>query len=142
MQSAGVMIRMPILCAVATMLAGCASLSAPVCSPPAQPMLTAELAFGRNIGDRPGVSDAEFKRFATEEITPRFPDGFTVLDGTGQWHDPKRHRVVREKAKLVMIVFAENPAKRAALSDIAEVYKQRFSQQSVLVAVRPSCVSF
>ena len=127
---------------VSLALAGCATLQAPTCLPPAQPMLSAELAFGRHIGDRPGVSDADFRRFAAEEITPRFPDGFTVIDGAGQWRDTVRHRIVHEKTKLVMVVFAESAGKRAALNEIAEAYKQRFRQHSVLVAVRPSCVSF
>ncbi|ABD06879.1 conserved hypothetical protein [Rhodopseudomonas palustris HaA2] len=136
------MLRLLIGCTVAATLAGCAALPAPACLPPSRPMLSAELAFGRNIGDRPGVSDADFRRFAAEEITPRFPDGFTVVDGAGQWRDTERGRVVREKAKLVTIVFAEDAGKRAALGEIAELFKRRFSQQAVMVSVRPSCVSF
>ena len=136
------MMRVLIVCGVAATLAGCAALPAPACLPPARPMLSAELAFGRNIGDRLGVSDADFKRFTAEEITPRFPDGFTVIDGVGQWRDLARDRIVHEKAKLVTLVFAEDPAKSAALTAIADAYKRRFRQQDVLVAVRPSCVSF
>jgi hypothetical protein len=105
-------------------------------------MLSAELAFGRTIGNRIGVSDADFARFTAEEITPRFPDGLTVLDGHGQWRDPARGRLVREPSKLVWIVLADDPAKRAALTEVAEAYKRKFRQQSVLIAVRPSCVSF
>jgi Protein of unknown function (DUF3574) len=136
------MIRVLVVCGLAATLAGCAALPAPACLPPSRPMLSAELAFGRNIGDRLGVSDADFKRFAAEEITPRFPDGFTVIDGVGQWHDPERGRIVHEKAKLVTLVLAEDPAKAAALTAIADAYKRRFRQQGVLLAVRPSCVSF
>lgn len=136
------MMRWLVACLAAATLAGCAALPAPACLPPSQPMLSAELAFGRNIGDRLGVSDAEFKRFTAEEITPRFPDGLTVVDGVGQWRDSERGHVVREKAKLVTLVFAEDPVRRAALSAIAEAYKQRFKQQAVMVSVRPSCVSF
>lgn len=134
--------RLLIACGAAATLVGCASLPATMCLPPSRPMLNAELAFGRNIGDRLGVSDAEFKRFTAEEITPRFPDGLTVVDSVGQWRDSQRGHVVREKAKLVTLVFAEDPAKRAALTDIAEAYKLRFKQQAVMVSVRPSCVSF
>ncbi|MGP9811345.1 DUF3574 domain-containing protein [Rhodopseudomonas sp. NSM] len=136
------MMRLLIACSLATTLAGCAALPAPACLPPSRPMLSAELAFGRNIGDRPGVSDADFRRFAAEEITPRFPDGFTVVDGAGQWRDTGRSRIVREKSKLVTIVFADDAGRRAALGEIAEAYKRRFRQQAVMVAVRPSCVSF
>jgi len=128
-------------CGALVALGGCASLP-PSCLPPQQAMLSAELAFGRSIGDRLGVSDEAFARFTAEQITPRFPDGLTVLDSVGQWRDPARERVVREKSKLVLIMFADEPGKRAALAEIAEAYKRRFHQQSVMVAVRPSCVAF
>lgn len=134
--------RVLIVCGVAATLGGCAALPAPACLPPARPMLSAELAFGRNIGDRLGVSDVDFKRFVSEEITPRFPDGLTVVDGAGQWRDRQRDRIVHEKTKLVTLVFADDPVKSAALTDIADAYKRRFRQQGVMVAVRPSCVSF
>uniref|UniRef100_E6VNH2 DUF3574 domain-containing protein n=2 Tax=Rhodopseudomonas TaxID=1073 RepID=E6VNH2_RHOPX len=136
------MVRILVAGAVAASLGGCATLPTPACLPPSQPMLSAELAFGRNIGDRLGVSDVEFARFVAEEITPRFPDGLTVVDSVGQWHDIARGRLVRERGKLVSIVFAENPAQRAALGEIVELYKRRFRQHVVMVAVRPSCVSF
>lgn len=136
--------ELPLLSIVMSALAlgGCAMPPAPLCTPPARPMLSADLGFGRAIGDRLGVSDADFARFTAEEITPRFPDGLTVLDSVGQWRDPARGRLVRERGKLVIIVFADDPDKRAALTQIADAYKRRFRQQSVMVAVRASCVSF
>jgi hypothetical protein len=122
-------------------LPGCASLPQ-ACLPPGRIMASAELLFGRNIGDRLGVSDAAFVRFVAREITPRFPDGLTVLDARGQWRDPERGRLVREPSKLVLISFDDDAQKRAALTAIADAYKQRFRQQSVLNAVRSACVSF
>lgn len=142
MTATSMLVRLSIACGTAATLAGCAAMPAPTCVPPSRPMLSAEVAFGRNIGDRLGVSDAEFTRFTAEEITPRFPDGLTVVDGAGQWRDRERGAIVREKAKLVTLVFGEDPAKRVALREITEAYKQRFKQQAVMVAVRPSCVSF
>jgi hypothetical protein len=132
-----------IAAAVLTLLAlpGCAALPQP-CLPPAKPMASAELLFGRNIGNRLGVSDAAFAQFTASEITPRFPDGLTVLDAKGQWRDSERGALVREPSKLVLISFDDAPEKRTALAAIAEAYKQRFRQQSVLTSVRSACVSF
>ena len=78
-----------------------ASAQATSCPPPTRPMLRAELYFGRNIGGRLGVSERQWARFLAREITPRFPDGLTVLDARGQWRDPARHVLVREPSKLV-----------------------------------------
>lgn len=105
-------------------------------------MVTAELLFGRNIGDRPGVSDAAFADFLAREITPRFPDGLTVVDARGQWRDGERGRIVREPSKLVLLTFRDESKRRESLSTIVELYKDRFRQQSVLTSLRTSCVTF
>ena len=46
--------------------------------------LSIELLFGRSM---PGgqVSEPAFQDFLAGVVTPRFPDGLTVLDGYGQW---------------------------------------------------------
>ncbi|MDB5502081.1 MAG: hypothetical protein JWR89_1983 [Tardiphaga sp.] len=126
---------------MAALLGGCASLPQP-CGPPAQTMASAELIFGRHVGDRPGVSEAAFARFVATDITPRFPDGLTILDATGQWRDGARGILVREPSKVVLISFPDDAAKRAGLGEIAEAYKTKFQQQSVLISVRTACVSF
>ncbi|MBB5047842.1 hypothetical protein HNR60_002599 [Rhodopseudomonas rhenobacensis] len=121
-------------------LGGCASLPQ-ACVAPSQPMLSAELMFGRTL--RGGVvSEAAFARFVADEVTPRFPDGLTVLDSHGQWRNPATGVLVREPSKVLQIVFADDPDKRAALTDIAEAYKRQFRQQSVLIALHGACVSF
>jgi hypothetical protein len=127
--------------AVAALLSGCTVLPQ-ACAPPAQSMVSAELVFGRNIGDRLGVSDAAFADFLAREITPRFPDGLTVVDARGQWRDSERSRIVREPSKLVMLTFPDEAMRREQLTAIADAYKKRFRQQSVLISLRTSCVTF
>jgi hypothetical protein len=101
----------------------------------------AELLFGRKIGERLGVSAAQFERFVDREISPRFPDGLTVLDARGAWRDSTR-KIVHEPSKLVEIVLPGKPGDIDDLKAIAQAYKERFSQQSVGIVVRPACVSF
>ena len=102
----------------------------------------AELLFGRNIGNRLGVSQAQWTRFLDREITPRFPDGLTVLDARGQWRDPSRGIVVHEPSKVVQIVLPGRDDDQDRLDAVAKAYKSRFHQQSVAIVVRPACVSF
>jgi hypothetical protein len=128
------------LAAVLFALGGCASWPQ-VCLPPAQPVVTAELFFGRGEGSR-SVSEREFAAFLAGEITPRFPDGLTVLDARGQWRDGARGATVREASKLVKIIFSDDAQKRAALDAIAASYKLRFHQQSVLISLQPACAAF
>jgi len=123
-------------------LAGCASIPGGCPAAGEKAQLTAEVLFGRNIGDRHGVTDARWTDFLNTVVTPRFPQGFTVVDGTGQWRDAKRGHVVREKSKLLVITNVDDPARRERLSEIMQIYKKRFAQDAVLSMVRPACVAF
>ncbi|MDU0339128.1 DUF3574 domain-containing protein [Bosea rubneri] len=135
------MIRLGFLGALAGLLAGCTTLPPLACGPGQEAMLTAELLFGRKIGERLGVSEATFRHFIGEEVTPRFPDGLTVLDASGQYRDSSG-RLIREPSKLLLIVLKDEPEGRARLAAIAEAYKSRFQQQSVGTILRPACISF
>jgi hypothetical protein len=102
----------------------------------------AELMFGRKIGARIGVSNTAWARFVDREITPRFPNGFTVIDALGQWRDTDHNKVMREPSKLVQIVLPGTDEDQQRLGEIAAAYKVRFRQQSVGIIVRPACVGF
>ena len=130
-----VIVLLPIL------VGGCASLPL-ACLPPSRPMVSAEILFGRDIGDRVGVSEAEFAAFIAAEGTPRFPDGLTVIDTHGQWRDERRGVIIREPGKLVKIVFADDALKRQGIAEVAAAYRRKFRQQSVLTSLQASCVRF
>lgn len=136
------MIRLGFALLLAGVTSGCASLAPQVCAPGQQAMLSAELLFGRKIGDRVGVSETDFRRFVDQEVTPRFPDGLTVLDTTGQYRDNERSKLIREPSKLVLIAMPDEAGNRDKLAAIAEAYKRRFSQQSVGLILKPACASF
>jgi hypothetical protein len=104
-------------------------------------MHTAQLFFGRNVHGKPAVGDADFGKFMDEEITPRFPDGLTVLDGGGQWRGEENH-MIREASKVVMIVLPKGPQTLGKLEAVRNAYKARFHQESVLLITEAACVSF
>jgi hypothetical protein len=107
-----------------------------------RPSQVAEMMFGRNIGNRTGVSEAAWDRFVGREITSRFPAGLTVFNAAGQWRDKASNKIVREPSKIVQIVLPGEVDDIDRLNEIVEVYKTRFKQQSVGLIVRPACVSF
>jgi hypothetical protein len=107
-----------------------------------KPSQVAEMMFGRNIGNRTGVSEAAWGHFVDGEIMPRFPAGLTVFNAAGRWRDKTSNKIVREPSKIVQIVLPGEVDDIARLNEIAEAYKTRFKQQSVGVIVRPACVSF
>jgi Protein of unknown function (DUF3574) len=101
-----------------------------------------ELMFGRNVRGRSGADNAAWTRFLAREITPRFPDGLTVLDAAGQWRDPATGRLTRERSRLVIIVTAAEPPADDRIAGIVSAYKQRFHQKSVGVVTSDVCAAF
>ena len=99
------------------------------------------LFFGRNIGDAEGVSDEDWRAFLEDTVTPRFPDGLSVFDAAGQWRD-SQGSIVRERSKMVLILAEPSSDAVRRLDEIAEEYKRRFSQESVLRVVDSACVAF
>ena len=106
------------------------------CAAPQSAMLDVELLLGRG-----GKTDARWRQFLAHEVTPRFPDGLTVYDTHGQWRDPRRNIIVRERSRVLRIIV---PVVGAGdkIAAVAEAYKKQFGQKSVGILTRPACVSF
>jgi Protein of unknown function (DUF3574) len=107
---------------------------------PAVPITTAaekfyrtELYFGMNKPGGIPITDEEWSKFLSDEVTARFPDGFTVLDGYGQWKN-KEGKIAKEKSKVLIVLYkkAELKAASAKLDEIRTAYIKAFQQQSVL----------
>lgn len=129
------------LLAGATLLSSCAGLASATCPAGQSPGRTAQLFFGRAIGDQVGVSDADFARFVDEELTPRFPDGLTVLDAAGQWRS-NAGPIIREPSKVVIVALPSRAGGDDKLDAVRAAYKRRFSQEAVMVVMQPVCLGF
>jgi hypothetical protein len=112
------------------------------CTAPRKPMLEVELMFGRHVGGRLGVTEARWRDFLAREVTPRFPDGLTVLDAAGQWREARTGRTVREPSKLVRLVVPADVRTDEKIGEVVTAYKERFRQDAVGVLTRPACASF
>jgi len=122
--------------------AACADPEIIPCEGALQAQQVAQLLFGRNVEDRARVSEADFNIFVAREVSPRFPDGFTVIDATGQWRDARRGTTVHEATKIIEIVLPAGEDNRRKIEAIVEVYKTQFQQQSVGLIIAPACVRF
>lgn len=110
------------------------------CADPLKPMLRNELYFGRNVGLRVGVSERQWRGFVDRELTARFPNGLTVIDGEGQWRDGKT--IVREPSKVVIVVTADDADARARVAAATAAYIKQFNQKSVGVVTQAVCAAF
>jgi hypothetical protein len=98
-------------------------------------MARVELYFGGG-----GVSPGAWNRFIASVVTPRFPDGLTILDAHGQWR--ACHGLQREPARVVVIFYRPDLETDAKIETIRRLYKSRFRQSSVLRADSAACVGF
>ncbi|TAJ36455.1 MAG: DUF3574 domain-containing protein [Reyranella sp.] len=133
------------LLAVLGLLSACAQTSAQSqppqvaasCAAPLKPALALNLYFGR---DKPGgmVSEAEWATFVAQEVTPRFPDGLSVINVAGQSRGASGS-VERERTKLLIIVVFDAPAHQPKVVAIIDAYNRRFAQNSVFRTEHAVC---
>ena len=100
-----------------------------------------ELYFGLSRVGKPEVTAEQFEAFVTEVVTPRFPDGLTLLDGTGQWRNA-HGTIVREHSKVLIVIHARTAETNAFIEAIRAEYKRRFEQESVMRVISPARVGF
>ena len=86
-----------------------------------------------------GLAAAEgtWRTFLDEEVSPRFPEGFSVIDAYGQWREETGATIVRERSKVLVIVYGDTAARRAGIEALCTAYKKRTGEKSVLVVTTP-----
>ena len=104
-------------------------------------MVRTELLFGLSAPDGGNVSDGEWNTFLETEVSPRFPDGLTVLRGYGQWRGDSGS-IAKEDSIVLLIWHDEHPSRETDIEAIRTAYKTRFEQESVMRVAATSCVSF
>jgi len=105
--------------------------------------IRSELYFA--VGDEDGtgiIDDAQWRAFLDGEVTPRFPDGLTVLDGYGQWRFQQDGRLVRQRCKVLVVLHEDGAKRRGDIEAIRLAWKRMTGHESVLWARGPVDVSF
>ena len=119
----------------------CAQSGAPSCPEGTEEFTEYQLFMGRSGPEGEIVDDEAWDTFLADTVTPRFPDGLTVLDGRGQWRGANG-LIKKERSKLLVILAQPGDDKTRLINEISDEYKRRFSQESVLQVVEDTCVSF
>ncbi|MBK6423053.1 MAG: DUF3574 domain-containing protein [Gemmatimonadetes bacterium] len=127
------------------LLAACRAVPAarpvPAPCPAGMAMIREELYFGRGLADGGEVSDSAWQVFLRDELTPRFPDGVTILDARGQWRGPSG-LLVQERSWVVVLYHEPGALAALAVEELVRVYVTRFAQDAVLRDRAPACVTF
>ena len=128
------------LCAAA-LTAGCVTNPASrACAPNETNMVNDQIFLGTDTPSGP-VSPQEWTSFLAESVTPRFPQGLTVWQASGQWRG-NDGAIVREPSHVLNLVHPGDVASEAAVRDIRTEYQTRFRQEATLRVRQAACVSF
>ncbi len=100
-----------------------------------------ELFFGLSKPNGTEVQNTEFQQFLDREVTPRFPDGFTVISGRGQFKDASG-AILKERSELLILLYPVAVSNNQQIEEIRKAYVKAFQQQSVLRADALSCAAF
>ncbi len=116
---------------------------------PAHPAHTAgwvdtRLYFGLGPADEPGkgISESAWRAFLDKEVTPRFPDGLSVIDVYGQWQGKEEKTPERIRTKLLVIDYPDIQENRDKIEAIRAAWKRLTGDQSVMRETEPADVSF
>ena len=127
--------------ALAALLAACAAPREPACAPGLERWAMSELYLG--LAWREGtVSDAQFRDFVDREVTPRLPEGFTIVAAEGAWRSTATGETIREPTRVLRRLRKPGDAADGALAAIAAAYKSRFAQDAVLRVDAEVCAAF
>ncbi|MEO8200054.1 MAG: DUF3574 domain-containing protein [Gemmatimonadota bacterium] len=126
-------------------LAGAASTvpaAAPfTCEASTHPFTRWTLYFGMKRPQGADITEADWDAFLRNEVTPRFPSGFTVLDGHGQWRGDDG-TIVREPSRILILLQPDTRGIRFAIGEIVSRYKALFQQESVIEELTRVCAAF
>ncbi|MGQ0557509.1 MAG: DUF3574 domain-containing protein [Nitrospiraceae bacterium] len=120
-------------------LVGCGAMHASQCSGDGRTATQEVLYFGT---DTPSghVTPEEWTQFLSETVTPRFPEGFSTWQASGQWRSASGE-VIREPSYVLSLVHPDDPAPNKAVQEIIASYKSRFQQEAVLRVRSHTCMS-
>ena len=100
---------------------------------PADKFRKTELYFGTARPDGTVVTEEEWQEFLLKEVTPRFPNGFTVIAAAGQYRT-SAGQIVREHSRVIIIFYPKRTkgAVGVKVEEIRKAYCDRFKQESVM----------
>jgi len=127
--------------AMAVMVGGCASPLTTACNPGEEQAIQDTLYFGTEKPNGGVVANDEWTEFLETVVTPRFPQGLTVVQASGQWRGADG-LIVWESTRILQLVHPDDALSEKAATEIAADYKSRFQQEAVLRVKAAVCASF
>lgn len=132
-------IRLSLIVVSAFLAAACAPAPERACMPGEQRLVNELLYFGLA---KPGgvVTPDEWSEFLQSSVSPRFPEGLTAWQASGQWKSPDGS-ITRETSYVLNLLHSGAEPAEAAVRAVVSEYKARFQQVAVLRVRGHACTS-
>jgi hypothetical protein len=124
-----------VVCLLLAVVGGCGTQT-----PVVQEWTRTEIYLGMSRPDGSGVSDSDWKDFLDTSVTPRFPDGLTVMQAQGRYRMNDQSLIVEPTGVLVILHRGDGADEK--INAICQDYARRFGQESVLRTDTPAKTSF
>jgi hypothetical protein len=120
-------------------IASCSAIRPKSCLPSQRAAVQELLYFGT---EKPSerVTAEDWSDFLAGTVTPRFPEGLTAWQASGQWRSASGG-IVQEPSYVLSLVHPANSASEAAIREIVDAYKSRFEQEAVLRVSSDVCMA-
>ena len=106
-----------------------------------EPMVETMLFLGLASPNGP-VSEEAFARFVETDVTPRWKEGYTILQAQGLWYSETRKLTEREPSRVLLRFHDGSAAASADIEAIRDAYIKAFTQDAVLRTDRMACADF
>ena len=86
------------------------------------------------------VTPEAWAQFLSETVTPRFSEGLSTWQASGQWRSASG-KIIREPSYVLSLVHPEDARPNEAVQEIIASYKTHFQQEAVLRVTSVVCKS-
>lgn len=86
------------------------------------------------------VTPESWAQFLRETVTPRFPDGLSVWQASGQWRLASG-QIIYEPSYVLSLLHPNDATQNKVVHEIIASYKTRFQQEAVLRVTASVCAS-
>lgn len=129
-----------LLVLLCTFISACTSFPSKNCNIGQEESAQESIYFG--TGKKEGyVTSHEWSEFLDNTVTPKFPEGLTVTQASGQWKG-NDGVVIKEPSYILTIVHNNSKTKVDSIIEIINTYKTKFQQEAVLRVKSNACISF
>ncbi len=101
-----------------------------------------ELYYGAGLREGRGDYETLWNDYLDNDVTPRFREGLTLLEATGQWRVKEGKKPRRNRSKILILIHEASPDRFDMIEEVREIWKKKSGHRSVLKVTIPAEVSY